>query len=111
MAPKARIAFTDLLKKGSGVIKFVFFSLKMFKTLDLPADLSTHYFPDPYNVGARIHSSSWGTNINAYTTQAFEIDKFTWEHKDFLPFFAAGNTGEKGDNNSFNSYHFRFILH
>src|SRR5690348_4801099 len=108
MAPKARIAFSDLLNSQTGV-KGVNITYLLVQKLSIPGDLNINYYPDPYKagtkscslemaktLGARIHSSSWGSNVNFYSTHAQEIDEFTWEHPDFLPLFAAGNTGEEG---------------
>lgn len=55
-----------------------------------------------YLQGARIHSNSWGDEENffprgRYTERTADVDRFVWEHKDFLPFFAAGNSGQEGD--------------
>jgi hypothetical protein len=50
--------------------------------------------------GARIMSNSWSSAAAGnYDFQAMTVDQFTWEHKDFLSFFANGNlagTGEVG---------------
>eukprot|EP00744_Colponema_vietnamica_P000966 GILI01001671.1.p1 GENE.GILI01001671.1~~GILI01001671.1.p1 ORF type:complete len:558 (+),score=208.03 GILI01001671.1:2-1675(+) len=55
-----------------------------------------------YKMGARIHSNSWGGEAMQdhpgadYDANAHEVDTFTFEHKDFLPVFAAGNDGASG---------------
>jgi len=51
-----------------------------------------------YDQGARIHSDSWGDEenflpFNRYTERTADIDRFQWEHKDFLVFIAGGNSG------------------
>lgn len=51
-----------------------------------------------YLQGARIHSNSWGdeeelTPYGRYTERTADVDRFCWNHKDFLVFFAAGNEG------------------
>jgi PGF-pre-PGF domain-containing protein len=49
---------------------------------------------EAYDNGSRIHSNSWGENtFSSYTTEAIEIDNFTWHHSDMLVLFAAGNDG------------------
>ena len=50
-------------------------------------------FDAAYKEGARIHSNSWGApNSNGrYDSWASQADKWTFEHPDFLPVFAAGN--------------------
>ncbi len=63
----------------------------------LPADLKG-VFQQAYDAGARIHSNSWGGGaFGAYDDYAEAVDRFMWEHKDFLVLIAAGNDGEDGD--------------
>ncbi len=63
----------------------------------LPVDL-TRLFQQAYNAGARIHSNSWGGgDFGAYDSYSEAVDRFAWEHKDFLILFAAGNDGSDGD--------------
>ena len=55
-------------------------------------------FQQAYSQGARIHTNSWGDNENAavqnnYSNGSQDVDEFMWNHKDFLIFFAAGNSG------------------
>jgi hypothetical protein len=55
-------------------------------------------FRQAYRQGARLHSNSWGdqeeaTVTNGYTAASQDADEFSWDHKDFLLFFAAGNSG------------------
>lgn len=55
-------------------------------------------FQQTYSQGARLHTNSWGDQENAnpqnnYTTGSQDVDEFMWNHKDFLIFFAAGNSG------------------
>jgi hypothetical protein len=55
-------------------------------------------FQQAYNQGARLHTNSWGDNENAtvqnnYSAGSQDVDEFMWNHKDFLIFFAAGNSG------------------
>ncbi len=50
------------------------------------------------NQGARLHTNSWGDEENflpfgRYTERTADVDRFMWEHKDTLVFFAAGNSG------------------
>ena len=71
---------------------------KKFGVVYLPLDLYESYFPYFYQNGARVVSSSWGTGFFkdfgfGYSTNSREIDMFAWEKKDFLPVFAAGNSG------------------
>ncbi len=48
--------------------------------------------------GARIHTNSWGDEENflpygRYTERTADVDRFMWNHKNTLVFFAAGNSG------------------
>lgn len=59
----------------------------------------TQIFQDAYNNGARIHSNSWGSDVGGdYTVSSQDTDKFTWNNKDFVIVFAAGNSGISGIN-------------
>lgn len=63
----------------------------------LPVDLRT-LFQQAYDAGARIHNNSWGGgDFGAYDEYCEAVDRFMWEHKDFLILFAAGNDGSDGD--------------
>ena len=43
---------------------------------------------------AYIHSASWGSAKGGeYDSECADIDRFVWEHPDFLPVFSAGNEG------------------
>lgn len=68
MAPDAKLAFTDL---GGGGSDGIF----------TPSDLSRSYYKYPYDVGARVHSDSWGSSSNDYEFMASEVDVFTWDHQ------------------------------
>ena len=46
--------------------------------------------------GARIHSNSWGANINAYTLPTADVDEFMHSFDEMLILFAAGNSGQEG---------------
>jgi subtilisin family serine protease len=55
-------------------------------------------FQQAYTHGARIHTNSWGdrenfTPGNIYSAGSQDADEFMWNHKDFLLFFSAGNSG------------------
>ncbi|MFN7976426.1 MAG: S8 family serine peptidase [Acidobacteriota bacterium] len=59
-------------------------------------------FQQAYDQGARLHTNSYGDNENApvqnnYTAATEDVDQFMWNHKDFLIFFAAGNSGPGND--------------
>lgn len=72
----------------------------------IPDDLNT-LFQQSYNDGARILSNSWGGaqdpsgNLiyGQYTSESQDIDEFTWNHKDAVILFAAGNGARDGNSN------------
>lgn len=80
MAYDAQLVFQSVLNSSGG--------------LTIP-DINSVVFPDAYSVGARLHSNSWGysSSNGAYNSDSVRADTYTWNHKDFLPFFAAGNDG------------------
>lgn len=51
--------------------------------------------------GAKLHTNSWGSpkNLGAYDAMAQQVDEYAWNHQDFLPIFAAGNSGVDWDKN------------
>lgn len=54
-------------------------------------------FQDAFDIGARIHSNSWGCdNFGEYDSFCKDVDQFVWENKDFLIVTAAGNDGLDG---------------
>lgn len=62
----------------------------------IPANLNNLFQP-PYNDGARVHSNSWGSaQRGVYTTNAQQVDQFTWNNKDMVILFAMGNDGVDG---------------
>ncbi|HEY5975321.1 MAG TPA: S8 family serine peptidase, partial [Geobacteraceae bacterium] len=79
MAPKARLFFQDI---SVGASLFV----------SPPSDLGQLFLPT-HESGARLHSNSWGNSSNLYGALAASVDRFVWDHQEFLPFFANGNNG------------------
>lgn len=66
--------------------------------VDIPPDLGDLFSP-VYNDGARIHSDSWGHPAFGYEQTARTLDKYVWDHPDFLVIAAAGNSGVDSDKN------------
>ncbi|MGO0123384.1 S8 family serine peptidase [Desulfothermobacter acidiphilus] len=62
------------------------------KTPDPPADLEELFSP-AYAAGVRVELCGWGGGRDRYGAAAFQIDRFCYQHPDFLPIFAAGNGG------------------
>src|SRR5262249_29945049 len=53
-------------------------------------------FQAAFNHDARIHSNSWGGgDFGAYDEQCDALDRFVWDHRDFLVVVAAGNDGSQ----------------
>jgi len=64
----------------------------------LPDDLH-ELFQEAYDVGARVHSNSWGSSVDGeYTQDASDTDDFMWNNQDMLVTTSAGNSGT--DSNS-----------
>ncbi|UCF07750.1 MAG: S8 family serine peptidase [Thermoplasmata archaeon] len=64
----------------------------------IPSDLNV-LFQQAYNDSARIHTNSWGSDVNGqYTSDSENMDEFVWTHQDMLILFSAGNYGT--DSNS-----------
>ena len=68
-----------------------------FGLAGLPADLYA-FFNKAYEAGVRIHNNSWGGGaVGAYDNFSEALDRFVWEHKDFVVVVAAGNDGADQD--------------
>ena len=79
MAPKAKLAFFDIMKSDTS------------GDLYIPASMSELFHP-AYYAGARIHSDSWGGGYD-YDSFCLDVDEFAYSNPDFLAIFAAGNDG------------------
>ena len=59
----------------------------------VPTDIG-QLFQQSYDVGARVHSNSWGSDASgAYTIDSENADTFVWTHRDSTLIFSAGNAG------------------
>lgn len=68
----------------------------------IPADLGTLY-QQAFNVGAKIHSNSYGADANGDYSRGRELDAWIWNNgnpQDMLIVYSAGNTGPLGKINS-----------
>lgn len=84
VAPEAQLVFQSIGYENGTVV--------------VPANLSV-LFEDAYELGARIHSNSWGGFGNgSYMTSSKDVDQFMWTHPDMLIVFAAGNSGTDSDH-------------
>lgn len=61
-----------------------------------PYDLMNDYFKYTSDVGAGVHSDSWGSTSVVYDTEASQVDAYCWQNPYFLPVFPAGNDGDVG---------------
>jgi subtilisin family serine protease len=105
MAPNAKVLFTDIgctdengcKCHGVPCVCDITFFEECYpddSAVYPPLDLNEGLFPYAYQSGARIHTNSWGGGSGfGYGSSSREIDQFTWDHKDFLVLFAAGNSG------------------
>jgi hypothetical protein len=87
MAYAAKIAVQDV--GGDG-----FFEC-LLGLISPPGSL-TAAFNDAYNLGARVHTNSWGSTSSSYDSYARDVDNFMWGHPDFLACYAMGNSGPGG---------------
>ena len=79
-APKAQFVFQSVMDSGGGLG-------------GIPADLNT-LFQQTYDDGARVHSNSWGADAaGQYSTDSENLDEFSWNRKDMVITFSAGNSG------------------
>nr|WP_321419072.1 PGF-pre-PGF domain-containing protein [uncultured Methanomethylovorans sp.] len=69
-------------------------------SLDIPGDNVSSLFEPAYELGARIHSNSWGgSGDGRYNVYSKDVDQFMWTHPDMLIVFAAGNSGVDYNHN------------
>ncbi len=79
IAPAAQLVFQSVLDPTGGLG-------------GLPANLGTGLLDLARGSGARIHSNSWGADVNgAYNLDSQQVDAFTFANREFLACFAAGN--------------------
>jgi len=91
-APAASLVFQaveDYIQTGRGCAS----SPSGYYLTGLPDDL-TDLFQQAYDVGARVHSNSWGSSVAGdYTADSATVDLFTWSNPDMLITTSAGNAG------------------
>ncbi|MEA3396340.1 MAG: S8 family serine peptidase, partial [Chloroflexota bacterium] len=90
VAPESQLVFQSIDHAPGGGLECI------------PEDLSTYIFGPAYDLGARVHTNSWGgptggteqnPEYGGYTTQAQAADQAAWTYKDLLILYAAGNSG------------------
>ncbi|MEM9275230.1 MAG: S8 family serine peptidase, partial [Cyanobacteria bacterium P01_F01_bin.143] len=101
IAPQAKLIFQAIEKTPKWTSEYIDFYRQKYGwnppvsgLCGIPEHLN-NLFETTYNRGARIHSNSWGGSVpGEYTQECEELDKFVWNHKDFLVVVAAGNEGK-----------------
>eukprot|EP00753_Platysulcus_tardus_P001382 PLAT11314.1.p1 GENE.PLAT11314.1~~PLAT11314.1.p1 ORF type:complete len:1096 (+),score=456.19 PLAT11314.1:51-3338(+) len=83
MAYNAKIAFYDIGVAGQ-------------PSLQVPNQIENAIFQPAKQMGAHLHTNSWGANANAYSPNARSVDIFTFANQDFMVLVAAGNSGNQG---------------
>jgi hypothetical protein len=79
IAPAASVVFQSLLDAFGGLG-------------GIPADLGVGLFDVARDNGVRIHTNSWGADLNGtYNTDATQADTFAFNNRRFLICFSAGN--------------------
>jgi hypothetical protein len=85
MAPKSQIVFQSIADANGNLVGIP----------DDPGSL----FGSAYDLGARVHSDSYGIDsAGEYDAFAFLVDRFEQSHPDMLLAFAAGNAGVDGNH-------------
>ncbi|MEL7407608.1 MAG: S8 family serine peptidase, partial [Cyanobacteria bacterium J06558_2] len=100
IAPEARLIFQAVEKTPKWTSDAIFYYLQetdcmppVAKLCGIPDDIQK-LFSKAYAQGARIHSNSWGEEVDGiYDEKCVDLDEFVWNHKDFLVIVAAGNSG------------------
>jgi hypothetical protein len=81
MAPNAKLIFQDAGLEVTGCLNGLANDYQLI-------------FQQANDAGARIHSDSWGGSAGGiYDGDCRSVDTFSYDHEDFLFFFAAGNGG------------------
>lgn len=85
VAPEARLVFQSLLDRYFGLG-------------GLPRNLYD-LFTEPYDLGARVHSNSWGASygFGYYWQDCAQLDSFVYDNPDMVVLFAASNDGQDAD--------------
>ncbi|WP_370575830.1 PGF-pre-PGF domain-containing protein [Methanomethylovorans sp.] len=86
VAPEAQLVFQAIADADGNLI--------------VPGNNVSSLFEPAYELGARIHSNSWGgSGDGQYNLYSRDVDQFMWTHPDMLILFAAGNSGVDSDAN------------
>jgi hypothetical protein len=85
VAKDAQLAFTDIGWSGEGYASGL-------------NNMGSDYYQHAYDLGARIHSDSWGSDTRSYDQRTYEVDEFAAANPMFLPMFSMGNKGDTTSN-------------
>lgn len=93
LAPEARLVFQSVDQDGDPSLECI------------PVDMETYLFGPAYDLGARVHTNSWGgptgetpeTEYGGYNALAQRVDESAWAHRDMLILYSAGNQGVDAD--------------
>lgn len=86
VAKEAKIAFFDMEDPSNGYMLS-------------PEDVGDFFGPGQL-AGAQLHSASWGSAWNLYTTEDYKYDSYLYNNDEMLMIVAAGNAGEQNGPNS-----------
>ncbi|GMH68541.1 hypothetical protein TrRE_jg3824 [Triparma retinervis] len=86
VAKDAKISFFDMEDTATGYMLS-------------PEDVGDFFGPGQL-AGAQLHSASWGSPWNLYTTEDYKYDSYLYNNDEMLMIVAAGNAGEQNGPNS-----------
>jgi subtilisin family serine protease len=79
MAPEAQLVFQSTMDANRNLT-------------GIPSNLGNGLFDVARDDGARIHTNSWGADVNgAYNVRSTQADTFAFNNREFLILFSAGN--------------------
>lgn len=102
IAPAAKIYFSDLMQNADPNCNFASETCIKVNDVTVPLDIYSNLLQPAYDAGVRVHLDSWGCKVPqgqnhsycaVYNAQAMDIDKFMWDHPDFLVVTAVGDGG------------------
>ena len=100
-APAANLVFQSIENYAvpSLLCSFLYGLPDGYYLVGIPSDVGD-LFAQGYNAGARVHSDSWGSEVNGdYTVDSQNADAFVWSHRDMTVTLSAGNSGVDADGN------------
>lgn len=99
-APSAHLVFQALenYTVPSLICSLIYGLPEAYYLVGIPADVGD-LFNQAYQQGARVHSDSWGAEVQGeYNDDAANADAFVWSHRDLAVTFSAGNSGVDSDS-------------